>query len=103
MERTGCLGCGHCPSVHQNLKRLQGCLGSVRGAECNGPQAGPSGLTPRAELVHGLSRVPRPMSMALGAAALARLARKALSSDKEVQLRWWENRLGGSIFFRRGI
>lgn len=32
-----------------------------------------------------------------------RLARKALSSDKEVQLRWWENRLGGSIFFRRGI
>lgn len=76
MERTGCLGCGHCPSVHQNLKHLQGCLGSVRGAECNGPQAGPSGLTPRAELVHGLSRVPRPMSMALGAAALA-------SSSKE--------------------
>lgn len=68
VDRAGCLGWGHRHSAHQNLRLLQGCLGSVQGAECYGPQAGPA-LWPHTLLRASPPPLP-PASAALGAAAL---------------------------------
>ena len=45
-------GVGAQPFCHPNLRLLQGCLGPLQGAECSGPRASPSGLTPCSEPVH---------------------------------------------------
>ena len=85
MDRAGCLGWGHRHSAHQNLRLLQGCLGSVHGAECYGPQAGPSGLTPCSEPVYHLSHLCLRLWEQLLWCCLRDRATKALSSDKEVR------------------